>query len=212
MKNYKLHLIRHGISEDNVIRVLGGSGRNVHLSEQGKAHLLDMKEKHTYPQAETLFVSPMKRTIETAEVLYPNHKRILVSPLVEANYGIMEGKPISEVGAFFMQWMNPDDPIVPEGSESYYAFRARSAAVIATLLEGMMKSGIFEAIAVTHGGIIASALSAIGLPEQEERMWYADNGTGYTLSTSAAMWMRSQKAEVTAILPLGYMKPLNREK
>ena len=211
MKNYRLHLIRHGISEDNVKHLLGGSGRNAHLSEEGKTQLLEMKEKFAYPMADTLFVSPMNRTIETAEILYPSHKRIITSALIEANYGIMEGKPREETYAFFEEWMRPENPTTPEGAEAYFTFKMRSAVVISTLLEGMMKSGIYEAIAITHGGLIASALASIGLPEQGERMWYANNGTGYTLSTSPAMWMRSQKAEVTAILPVGYMKPINNE-
>ncbi len=213
MKNYRLHFIRHGYSEDNKAGLLGGFGRDVSLTDEGRDTLLQMKEDYTYPHIDALFVSPMKRAVQTAELLYPNHERILIAPLVETSYGAMEGTPLEEVytSKFFQNWMHPETPFTPEGAETYLEFRARVAAAASTLLEGMMKSGITDAAVIAHGNVIAAVVSALGLPAQTEDMWYADNGTGYTLSTSPDMWMRSNKAEVTAIQPLGYMEALNRE-
>lgn len=213
MKNYRLHLIRHGFSEDNKANLLGGCGRDVSVTEEGKQALLQMKETYSYPHVNALFVSPMKRAVQTAELLYPTHERILIAPLVETSYGALEGKPIEEVMKedFFPNWMHPENPVTPDGAETYLEFRARAVAAVSTLLEGMMKSGITDAAAITHGNVIAAVVSALGLPEQPEDMWYADNGTGYTLSTAPDMWMRSNKAEITAIQPLGYMEALNRE-
>ena len=213
MKNYRLHLIRHGISTDNEQDLLAGVGRDSALSPRGEEALHSMKDRYSYPPIQALFVSPLKRAVQTAAILYPEHRRILIAPLAEASYGALEGTPLQQVydQHFFEEWMRPDDPVTPAGAETYREFVLRCSNALGTLLEGMMKSGVYEAAAVTHGGVIAAMLTAHGLPEQTEDMWYADNGAGYTLNVSAAMWMRSRRAEVAAIQPAGYMEALNRE-
>lgn len=124
----------------------------------------------------------------------------------------MEGVPLKDVyeSGFFEEWMRPNDPVTPKGAETYREFVMRCSQALDALLDGMMKSGVYEAAAVTHGGVIAAMLAAHGLPEQNEEMWYADNGAGFTLSVSAAMWMRSKRAEVAAVQPAGYLEALNR--
>ena len=213
MKNYRLHLLRHGISTDNEQGLRAGVGRDSALSAEGEKALHSMKDQYRYPAIEALFVSPLKRAVQTASILYPEHRRILIAPLAEASYGALEGAPLQQVYEqhFFEEWMRPEEPVTPAGAETYRDFVLRCSQALDTLLEGMMKSGIHEAAAVTHGGVIAAMLTAHGLPEQTEDMWYADNGAGYTLSVSAAMWMRSKRAEVAAIQPAGYIEALNRE-
>ena len=208
MKNYRLHLIRHGISLDNEADFLAGCGRDSELSEAGKKTLALYKEQFVYPDIQALFVSPLKRAVQTAEILYPLQKRILIAPLAETYYGELEGSPLHEVydSRFFQRWMSSDAPYTPNKGESYAEFSARCSSALNALLEGMMKSGIYEAAAVCHSGVIAALLSMHGLPQKPADEWYADPGAGYTLSVSSGMWMRTRMAEVSAIVPAGYLE------
>ncbi|MDL2215498.1 histidine phosphatase family protein [Ruminococcaceae bacterium OttesenSCG-928-N02] len=213
MKNYRIHLIRHGFTQDNEAGILGGAGRDLPLSALGKAEILRMKEEFTYPSVETLFVSPMKRAVETAQLLYPQHKALLIAPLVETHFGPFEGVEAAQVATtgFWETWRDEENPQTPDGAESYAAFFERVTTAYATLLEGMMKAGVHEAALVSHGGVIATILGRFGLPQHHEDFWLADNGAGYTTSISTAMWQRLGMVEVTQILPTGYMQALQAQ-
>ena len=68
MKTYRIHLIRHGLTQYNIDGVY--SGRNeTPLCEDGRNQLLQMKEEYKYPAVDFVFTSPLKRCTETAEIL-----------------------------------------------------------------------------------------------------------------------------------------------
>lgn len=210
MKNYKIHLIRHGFTADNESAILGGSGRDLPLSDAGRSEIQRLKDAFAYPPVEVLFTSPMMRAVQTAQIIYPNNKALLIAPLVEVNFGELEGMNAADVAktGFWDTWRDKENPVTPEGAETYEQFLARVTIAFATLLEGMMRSGVKEAAIVTHGGVISSILGKFGLPEHHEDFWLANNGAGYTMSVSTSVWQRINKAEVTQILPAGYEQAL----
>ena len=63
-------LIRHGMTEGNKERRYVGCRTDEPLCAEGTARL----EKQAYPEADRVFVSPMKRCLETATILYPTIK------------------------------------------------------------------------------------------------------------------------------------------
>ena len=69
MKSYQLHLIRHGLTQGNLDGLYVGSGTDLPLCEQGRADLLDLRARFAYPQPDTVFCSPMRRAVETADTL-----------------------------------------------------------------------------------------------------------------------------------------------
>ena len=73
MRSYKLHLIRHGLTEGNLLGQYLGSGTDSPLCQAGIERLEMLREKFTFPWPEKLYVSPMKRTVQTAEIIYPDH-------------------------------------------------------------------------------------------------------------------------------------------
>ena len=77
MKTFKIHLIRHGLSEGCVEGKYIGQ-TDVMLTEDGKKQLFDMKNRAVYPHAEVVISSPMNRCIETARILYPDAKRLML--------------------------------------------------------------------------------------------------------------------------------------
>ena len=71
MRNYRLNLIRHGLTEGNLLGQYLGSGTDSPLCQEGVDRLVELREKFVYPKVDKLYVSPMKRTVETAEIIFP---------------------------------------------------------------------------------------------------------------------------------------------
>ena len=61
MKNYRLYLVRHGITAGNLQRRYIGGGTDEPLCGQGLAQLKALAAQYRYPWADTVFSSPMKR-------------------------------------------------------------------------------------------------------------------------------------------------------
>ena len=83
----KITLIRHGKTEGNLEKRYIGITDEV-LCEEGRNEIL-AKE---YPKADIVFSSPLLRCIETAGLIYPNQKPVVIDELKETNFGRFEGK------------------------------------------------------------------------------------------------------------------------
>ena len=211
MKTFKLHLIRHGLTQANLDGVYAGSGTDLPLCGEGRRQLADLRARFAYPQVDTVFSSPMQRAVESANLLFPDaaHK-FSVQDLREAGFGVYEGRPVRELvkDPGFARWMDPASGFTPDGAEPTPAFNARCAAALLHLFEYMIRSGITEAACVTHGGVIMSMLSQRALPSRKPEQWMADPGCGYTVQADAELWMRDQLVEAIDIVPAGYLDTL----
>lgn len=58
MKYYKLHLIRHGLTQGNLDGRYIGSGTDLPLCAEGRAQLEELKAKFQYPDVPLVFCSP----------------------------------------------------------------------------------------------------------------------------------------------------------
>lgn len=207
MKYYKLHLIRHGLTAANLEGRYIGSGTDLPLCEEGKADLLSLKQQFEYPQVSLVFTSPLLRAKETAEILYPGVRTIVLQDLREMGFGVFENRLLTDLAKdpAFAAWMDPTSETVPEGAESRQAFAERSGSMLMKLFEFMIKTHTEEAACVTHGGVILNMLARHALPQRRPEEWMTDPGCGYSLRLDAAMWMRDHLAEAYDVVPLGYL-------
>lgn len=208
MKNYRLYLVRHGITQGNLRGIYMGSGTDEPLCEQGIAQLRELREAFPFPRVATVFSSPLKRALGSAEILFPEAtNKIILQDLREAGFGEFEGRPMQELlqDEHFRLWMDPAAHYTPKGGENTKEFHSRCSRVLMGMFEYMMKSGIDEAACVTHGGVIVSMLAQRGIPKYPPEHWMADAGCGYELHISPEFWMRDGVAEVADIIPYGYL-------
>ncbi len=208
MKTYKLHLIRHGLTQGNREGTFVGGGLDIPLCAEGEQGLRALAAQFPYPAVPLVFSSPMLRALQTAELLYPAVKeRLVLEELRENRFGEFEGKTMGELQSnpHFAAWLNPKSGYVPEGGESGSAFAARTAAALLMMLRHLAQNGIREAACITHGGVIMSMLAQKGLPQKPPHQWMSDNGCGFTVQADAAMLMRDELVEVAAVLPQGYL-------
>ena len=207
MVYFKLHLIRHGLTQGNLDGRYIGSGTDLPLCEEGRAQLAQLKARFAYPAAEVVFTSPLLRATQTAELLYPGVRTLPLQDLREMAFGVFENRPITELAAdpAFAAWMDPASQTVPEGAESREAFARRTDGMLMKLFEFMIKSQIHEAACVTHGGVILNMMARHVLPQRRPEDWMTDPGCGYSLRLDTAMWMRDHLAEAYDVVPPGYL-------
>ncbi len=165
----RLTLIRHGATLSNKEgRYLGKSDES--LSPEGIGILEKAVTGGNYPAADLLFSGPMKRCLETAQILYPGQAPILIPEWTEMDFGTFEGHNYKELSGDpdYQRWIDSGGTLpFPEG-ESREEFIRRSIAGYENMLRYMKsiweRSAVSEqsdrsVSAVVHGGTIMALLS-----------------------------------------------------
>lgn len=96
MKSYTIHLIRHGISQGNLLGQYIGVTDSP-LSEEGKEQLKQLAEQNSYPYAQAYYTSPLSRCVDSLKLIYPNAEPIVIEGFKECNFGKWEGKSAKDL-------------------------------------------------------------------------------------------------------------------
>lgn len=209
MKTYKIHLIRHGLSEGSAEGQYIGH-TDVPLTEDGKRQLADMKRDYEYPSVDAVLCSPLKRCVETANILYPEYQPLIFDNLIEYDFGEFEGLTADDLKGEpeFAQWLaGGHDAQAPFG-ESNEGFQKRVSRCFYDIVNGVIKSDACSVAVITHGGVIMTIMQMFALPEAPMHEWLTPNGCGYTLNVIPSLWGNTSKAEAFAEIPL---KPYTSE-
>lgn len=176
----KLVMIRHGETDANKEhRYLGRTDEP--LCEQAKENLY--ARVNCYPKIDILFTSPMKRCIETAGILYPDHEPIRIDDFREMDFGAFEGKNYKDLNGDprYQAWIDSGGTIAFPGGESREAFIARCMdgmrETVQSLSHMMVQNNERTAGMVVHGGTIMALCSAFGGGDYFD--YQVVNGEGY---------------------------------
>lgn len=201
MKTYKIHLIRHGVTEANEKGLYIGL-TDLPLSPRGLRELLRLKEEYTYPGASRFFTSPLSRCRQTLEVLYPGCRQEVADGLAECDLGDWDGRSITELKnePLFRRWMAGEAVKIPDG-ESAEAFQKRVMETFEGIVRELMRTGDTEAVVCTHGGVIMLLMMAYALPRLNMSDCTAESGNGFTLRITPSIWMREPVAEALCVIP-----------
>ena len=171
-----IYFIRHGMTAGNLEKRYIGS-TDLPLCQEGKALL----SERLYPEADTLYCSPMQRCLETAAMIYPDKKPIVIPDFRECDFGRYEGKNYAELteDAPYLRWVESGGVLPFPDGEDTDAFRARCTAAFA----GVVKTHQAEdtLALVVHGGTIMSILESYE-PSHSYFAWQCKNGHGYCTS------------------------------
>ena len=203
MKTYKIHLIRHGLTEDNLKGVYAGH-TDTPLCAQGIEQLGELKEKYIYPQADFVFSSPLKRCTETARLIYPANEPVVIDALKEYNFGEFEGQTADELHdkqPLFDRWIRGEAGVAPPFGESNEEFTARVCESFAKIVDGIIKSDSDNVAIITHGGVISTIMANFAIPEASATEWLTPSGCGFTLLASHFLWMSGRKLEAVREIP-----------
>lgn len=202
MKTYKIHLIRHGMTQGNLDGTYVGH-KDIPVCEQGIQSLEQMKKDMTYPETPVLFCSPLLRCRQTAKILFPDKEPIIINDLIEYNFGEFEGKSADELkeNDLFKEWLYGGPEVAPPFGESNGEFGVRISNAFEKIVEGLLKTGVPEATIVTHGGVIMGIMNRFALPELPMPEWLVPNGCGFTVRITPSLWTHAEKVEVAEEIP-----------
>ncbi len=201
MKTYKIHLIRHGLTDANLDGRYIGCKSDVPLSASGVDELRLLKENTEYPHIDSLYTSPMLRCRQTAAVLFPDFEASQVENLKEFDFGDFEGKTALQLEAnpAFADWASGKLETVPNG-ESTREFTKRICLGFNEVVRDMMQNGKNEAAIIMHGGAIMMLLSASAVPRRQTVEWTSENGKGYSVLVTPSLYHSSGIIEVYDII------------
>ena len=147
-------LLRHGATPGNLEKRYIGT-TDEPLSEEGRKQLATVH----FPAPELLVCSPLRRCIETAELVFPGMPCIIEPDFRECDFGDFEEKNYTDLSSDprYQAWIDSGGTLPFPGGESPAAFRNRCAAAFSSLLRE--HSAIHDMALVVHGGTIMSILS-----------------------------------------------------
>lgn len=152
--------IRHGATQSNLeSRYLGWTDES--LSLEGIKNLKDQWQ--IAPEVERVFASPMKRCIETAEIIFPDCKPVIIPLWKEINFGDFEGKNYKELSGnpAYQEWIDSNGTLPFPNGESREDFIDRTYEGFEECLRICKSEGLSEIACVVHGGTIMSIASKL---------------------------------------------------
>ncbi|MGH4117623.1 histidine phosphatase family protein [Clostridium sp.] len=155
-----LTLVRHGETKWNALGKFQGC-KDIILSEEGvlQANYLKIRFENKY---DYIYTSPLKRAIQTAEIISENNKikPIIELKLREINFGDWEGLTVKEIETTypekFIQWKTDElNAPICGGDLSLKLASIRATEAILKIVKKHQGKNI---IIVAHGGIIKAGL------------------------------------------------------
>lgn len=205
MKAYRLQLLRHGMTQGNLDgKYIGVT--DLPLCAEGVDELYKKLEDNEYPSVQKVYSSPLKRCVETANIIHPDREIQIVDGLREMDFGDFEGKKAEDImnTEEYKKYIKGGMDNPPPNGESAESVIQRCYEALHDILGDMMRNGYSYCAVVTHGGLIMNMLSCFGVPKYNPAEISCDFGEGFDIILSADMWQRSCVFEILGRVPMPY--------
>lgn len=154
-----IYLIRHGLTEGNIeSRYVGSTDEP--MSSVGIDDIKGRISHDYYPEVDIVYCSPMLRTKQTAELIYPDRTPIFMGSLRERDFGKYEMKRYDELDDDdeYQRWLASKGSLPFPGGEQRDDFIER----VRTAYEVISKAAEEKDVAViTHGGVVVAMESVV---------------------------------------------------
>lgn len=182
----KIYLLRHGVTEYNTQKRYQGQ-RDIPLSTKGRAML-----RRADFDPEVVYVSPLTRARQTARILFPEARQVVVPDLREMNFGTFEGRNYIEMeqDPDYLAWVASNcESTCPDG-ERKEDFSARVCAAFAHLVDQAFAEGKDQLVILAHGGTQMASMERYALPRKTYHEWCGPNAGGFVLEGDADTWQK----------------------
>ena len=171
-----VYLIRHGLTAGNREKRYIGWRTDEPLCPEGIEALRGVQA----PPAELVFSSPLRRCLQTAEILYPRLRPEIVPDFRECDFGAFEGLNYAELNgrADYQAWIDSGGELPFPGGESRASFAARCVGAFEALRPRLRGRG---AALIVHGGTIMAVMEAFAVPKGTYFDFQRPCGAGYVL-------------------------------
>lgn len=183
----KVYFIRHGQTKGN------REGRYVGRTDEPL--LAETREKlfekgpvlKAVLHPDVLYVSPMQRCRETAQMMFPGKAQIEADAFRECDFGEFEYKNYGELNGNpdYQRFIDSGGTCGFPGGETMDEFRDRCAGEFYKVIRFEWKQKPDSRLAfIVHGGTIMAILDRFSHPHKSYFEWQTENGNGYAAEVS----------------------------
>ncbi len=177
----ELILVRHGTVPGNRER------RFIGVTDQPRppaGEALAARRAECFPPVEHVFVSPLRRCLRTAEILWPRTARTVLPELRETDFGRFEGKCHRELenDPDYLAWLNTGGAEDLFGAETREQCVRRVEQALRSIVHTCKEHGFQRVGVTTHGGTMMNLLWRFGRPAREYYDWMPPNCGGWIVS------------------------------
>ena len=184
-------LLRHGQTQGNLEkRYIGKTDEPLLMEDMERIQKVSSLQKRLKQEnlvrPQKLFVSPMLRCRQTAELLFPGQEQVVIDKLREMDFGRFEAKNYMELSAdtAYQAWIDSGGRLpFPEG-EDRECFIRRTMDGFLQMTEQAWQENCGQIAAVVHGGSIMAILS--GLLQDDYFAYQVPNLAGYAFEYEGA--------------------------
>lgn len=171
-----IYLIRHGLTNGNLEGRYIGCKTDEPLCEQGEARLSTL----CMPKVSRVFVSPMRRCIQSAQILFPGAETVIVNDFRECDFGDFEGKNYAELNGnpSYQAWIDSGGELPFPNGESRKQFAERCVCAFEKLA---LLSSEEDCAVVAHGGTIMAIMEKYAMPKGGYFDYQVKCGEGFAL-------------------------------
>mgnify|MGYP000962425647 CR=1 FL=1 len=149
----KWYLIRHGETDFNKKRFFYGKA-DVSINETGKEQAAQLHQLMKGRSISRVYTSQLKRTQETAAIIFPDQNPTAYKALNERDFGLWEGRTANEIQAAFPlvweEWLESPFEVTPSKAEPFEKFKERVWSIVQEIRERADP----EIVIVGHLGVL----------------------------------------------------------
>lgn len=178
-------IIRHGQTPGNAERRYVGV-LDQPLSEggrrQAREHAACIAE--ALPNTRRVYVSELRRTHETARILFPGAEQVVIGGVQEMDFGDFSGRSADEMegDAAYRAWVEGDCEGACPNGESKALFTERVCRAVEGLVRAAGARGEERVVLVAHGGTMMAALSCFAEEDRGYYGWHTGNCEGWRMT------------------------------
>ena len=174
----KWYLIRHGETDFNKKRFFYGKA-DVSINETGKEQASKIHQLLKGRAISRIYTSQLKRTLETAAIIFPDQIPTAYKALNERDFGLWEGRTANEIQAAFPlvweEWLESPFDVTPSKAEPFQKFKDR----VQSIVEEIRETEDDEIAIVGHLGVLRLIYQFLVDPEAD--FWSIDIPQGTVL-------------------------------
>lgn len=185
-----LWLIRHGQTEGNK------SGKYIGVTDEPLCvEGIEFLKTLQYPEIDAVFVSPKKRCLQTAQILFPEHGAYVIPELAECDFGEFENKNYKELAGNenYQKWIDSNGTMPFPGGESREGFKYRSLTGFQKAVTQCIRKNVDTAALVIHGGTIMNIMEEYADRHRPFYEWHVKNGGGYLVELDQDLWQKGRR-------------------
>jgi len=170
----KIYFIRHGATMGNLAKKYIGI-TDEELCPEGISELKNLM----FPVPDLLICSPLKRCVQSAQILFPGQEVQICEDFRECDFGDFENHNYQELtgNPDYQYWIDSGGLSAFPGGECPEDFKKRTIKAFARLMTVIPE--IRNMTLVVHGGTIMSILEHYAIPKKSYYDWQIPNAHGY---------------------------------